>query len=126
MTGLDINTGRAVNGDAYLAQLIGKAFSTPVGSRPFRRGLGSILPELIDQPYNPALRQRLFAAAAAAIRDWLPFLALRSMTLERDAASGAFSLTATVIRPTGAGTSRYASLTVPLRSQGATALIPAA
>lgn len=118
MRGLDAATGRALEGDAYLAQLIGKAMTTPIGSRPHRRDLGSIIPELIDQPLNPATRQRLFAAAAVVLRQWFPFLRLRRLSLTRDPSSGAVDLAIEIVKPSPGKANTYDRLTVPLRPRG--------
>ena len=115
MTGLDAMTGRRLTGDAYLAQLLGKAYSTPAGSRVQRRELTSLIPELIDQPFNRFTRQKVFAAAAAAARQRTPWLAIKSSALSRDAATGAFDLITEIERPSLASPTTYVRLVTPLR-----------
>lgn len=72
MRGMDAATGKPLTGEAHLSQSIGRILSTPIGTRVGRRDFGSLLPELIDQPANPALRIRIFAATALALKRWEP------------------------------------------------------
>lgn len=76
MRGMSAITGAALEGTAHLAQSIGDILSTPVGSRVMRRDYGSLLPRLIDQPFNGATRIRLYAAIATALMRWEPRIRL--------------------------------------------------
>ncbi len=120
-TGLDAKTGRRLSGDAYLGQLLGKAYSTPAGSRVQRRELTSLIPELVDQPFNAFTRQKVFAAAAAAARQWAPWLVIKGFTLVRDPNSGAFDLITEIERPSLATPTTYVRLVTPLRGSTAQA-----
>jgi phage baseplate assembly protein W len=72
MRGMDRTTGKPVDGVQHLQQSISDILTTPVGSRVMRRDYGSLLPELIDQPFHAGTRIRLFAATAAALMQWEP------------------------------------------------------
>ena len=69
-------TGRAIDGEAHLRQSIADILTTPIGTRVMRRDYGSLLPELIDQPFNGATRVRGYGATATAISRWEPRLRL--------------------------------------------------
>lgn len=107
------NTGRAVDDLEHLRQSIADIITTPIGSRVMRRGYGSIVPALIDQPDNEATHARLYGAIASALMRWEPRLRLASIRFERSAeAKGRVEITLTGMRTD----MRRAplSLTVPL------------
>lgn len=85
-------TGRPLEGDAHLAQSIADVLMTPIGSRVMRRDYGSLLPELIDQPFNGATRVRLYGAAATALARWEPRLRVTRLAISSAGAAGAFLL----------------------------------
>lgn len=60
---LDSKTGRRLESIEHLKQSIAIILTTPLGSRLERRTFGSLLPGLIDAPFNPATR-----ACAAAMQ----------------------------------------------------------
>lgn len=67
MIGMDRHTGAAIAGTDHLNQSIDDILSTPLGTRIGRRDYGSLVPQQLDQPNNPAGRIRIFAAAAQAL-----------------------------------------------------------
>ncbi|WP_439587659.1 GPW/gp25 family protein [Hydrogenophaga sp.] len=69
-------TGQPLHGMAHLQQSIADILRTPIGTRLMRRSYGSLLPQLIDQPDNPATRVRVYAATAGALMRWEPRLRL--------------------------------------------------
>jgi phage baseplate assembly protein W len=81
MMGMDARTGKALSGDAHLAQSIADILSTPVGTRLMRRDYGSRVPDLIDAPGNAATRVQLYAATATALMRWEPRIALTRVSL---------------------------------------------
>lgn len=81
MRGVNAATGKALSGDAHLAQSIGDILSTPLGTRVMRRDYGSLLFDLIDQPLNAGTRLLIYAATAVALRAWEPRIALRRVRL---------------------------------------------
>ncbi len=91
MSGLGRHTGRAVTGDAHLAQSIAVILTTPIGSRVMRRDFGSDLPQLIDQPITPETLVDLYQATAEALDTWEPRLSLRRVSL-LDASRGKVSI----------------------------------
>ena len=61
------HSGARIDASQHLRQSITDILTTPVGTRVMRREYGSMLPELIDQPLNPATRLRMFAATVYAL-----------------------------------------------------------
>ncbi|MDD2977906.1 GPW/gp25 family protein [Aquabacterium sp.] len=72
MAGMNMNTGKAIDGIEHLRQSIARILTTPQFSRLMRRDFGSLIPELIDQPANPTTFVRLYAATAGALIKWEP------------------------------------------------------
>lgn len=93
--GISRATGRAIAyaSDEHLEQSVGDILTTPIGSEAMLRDYGAALADLVDQPANPGLRIRIYAAAVNALRRWEPRLRLTKMTLEAVAsAPGRFIL----------------------------------
>lgn len=114
MRGVSATTGAAIDGLAHLQQSISVILTTPVGSRVMRRDFGSLLPQLIDQPFNAATRLRLFAATATALMRWEPRVRLTRVAIEQGAAPGAVTVTLQGTR-TDTPTAQAAVLTLPLQ-----------
>lgn len=117
MRGMDAATGKPIEGDAHLAQSVARILGTPIGSRVARRNFGSLLPELVDQPANPASRIRIFAATALALKRWEPRIKVTRIGLEQQAPGKA----TVVIEGTRTDQPRATlrtRLTVPLASRG--------
>lgn len=119
MRGTHAITGQAIDGEAHLRQSIADILTTPLGARVMRRDYGSLLPELIDQPFNGTTQVRLYAAVAQALMRWEPRVRLGRVSIERGAAGGAYTLTLEGVRTDGAQPSALADLTVPLHLQAA-------
>jgi phage baseplate assembly protein W len=81
MMGMDARTGKALSGDAHLAQSIADILATPLGTRIMRRDYGSRVPDLIDAPANAATRVQLYAATATALMRWEPRITLKRVVL---------------------------------------------
>ncbi len=81
MIGMSATTGRAMTGAAHLAQSIADVLTTPIGSRVMRREYGSLLPDLIDAPFNDATRLKAYAATAMALMRWEPRIRLSRVQL---------------------------------------------
>ncbi|MGR3436185.1 MAG: GPW/gp25 family protein [Shimia sp.] len=73
---MDRHTGRAIGGDAHLAQSVLDILTTPRGSLVMQREYGSDLPALLDQPINGSTIVDLYQATAEAIDRWEPRLDL--------------------------------------------------
>nr|WP_031323586.1 GPW/gp25 family protein [Stutzerimonas stutzeri] len=74
-------TGRALSDSAHLAQSIADILTTPIGSRVMRREYGSLLPDLIDAPFNDTTRLQAYAATAMALMRWEPRIRLSRVQL---------------------------------------------
>jgi phage baseplate assembly protein W len=94
MTGLSSATGRAVSpaSDEYVRRSVADVLTTPIGSRVMRRDYGSFLPELVDQPMNPATRLKLYGATALALMRHHRRSRLKSVRLVTDGPSAVLQL----------------------------------
>lgn len=112
MIGMDASTGTAITGDAHLAQSVRDILTTPIGSRIARRDYGSLLPDLIDQPFNDSTCLKMFGATATALMRWEPRMQISRITLTSGDTPGLFVLDLTYRQ---AAASQLSNLTVPLR-----------
>jgi len=119
MIGLAKSTGRAIDGNAHLAQSIADILSTPLGTRIQRRDYGSLLFDLIDQPLNAATRALVHAATALAITRWEPRLRLRKVKMGGEPAQGHLLITIEGDRTDLPAVNNYVSLSIPIRLGGA-------
>ncbi|WP_313539745.1 GPW/gp25 family protein [Sphingomonas sp.] len=110
-------TGKPLEGEAHLAQSVARILSTPIGSRVGRRDFGSLLPELVDQPANPASRIRIFAATALALKRWEPRIKVTRVALEQPQPGVAIVVVEGTRTDSPRATLRT-RLTVPLASRG--------
>lgn len=76
MFGMDSRTGKALSGDAHLAQSIRDILTTRIGTRVMRRDYGSEIPGLVDMPVSDDNIVDIFAAVADALDKWEPRLRL--------------------------------------------------
>lgn len=72
MSGMNMNTGKALSGDEHLKQSIRDILTTPIGSRVMRRSYGSGIFGLTDQPINALLKAKLQVSIADALRRYEP------------------------------------------------------
>ncbi|HHA2735568.1 GPW/gp25 family protein [Stenotrophomonas maltophilia] len=114
MIGMDAISGGSAEGTAHLVQSIRDVLTTPIGSRVQRRDYGSLLPELIDQPFNDHTRLQLFGATATALMRWEPRIRLTRVALAQGDAPGVFVLD---LDYQHAGSRQPQRATVPLRFQ---------
>lgn len=119
MIGLSSRTGAPIAGDAHLAQSIADILTTPIGSRVCRRDYGSLLAELIDQPFNGRTKIRLFAATALALRRWERRITLRQVSVAVGDVAGSFVLDLAGVRTGAPAGNALIRLTVPLRAGAA-------
>lgn len=89
---MNTRTGRRIGYTEHISQSIANILTTPIGSRPMRRGYGSFIPQLIDQPLTPANILRLQAATAQAIMKHEPRTRLRRAVLQFDGSGRAVLL----------------------------------
>lgn len=115
MQGMNNSTGAALSQREHLAQSIADILTTPLGSRLMRRDYGSLLPRLIDQPFNGGTRLQLYAATAIALMRWEPRIRLTRVQLSDASMAGAvvLDLEGTVI-----DTNQPTSLSIPLALGG--------
>lgn len=65
-------TGLQMSEMDHIRQSIQDILTTPIGSRVMRREYGSLVPQLIDAPFNEITYLQLKAATANAILQWEP------------------------------------------------------
>ena len=70
------DTGGVIGELEHISQSIADILNTRIGSRVMRREYGSLLPELVDHPFNDATRLRVYAATAMAVLRWEPRISL--------------------------------------------------
>lgn len=63
-------TGAAISELDHIGQSITDILTTRIGTRIRRREYGSLLPELVDQPFNDVTRLRVYAGAVMALMRW--------------------------------------------------------
>lgn len=118
MNGMNATTGKPLSGVDHLRQSIADILSTPIGTRIGRRDYGSLLPELIDQPANPATRIRIYAATALALLRWEPRLRVTRVQLNQRGTSS-FEIQIDGIRTDASRLNFFTRITVPLVAAGA-------
>ncbi len=69
-------TGGAISDLDHIGQGIADILATRIGSRVMRREYGSLLPELVDHPFNDATRLRVYAGTVMALMRWEPRISL--------------------------------------------------
>lgn len=69
-------TGAAIDTVEHIAQSMTDVLSTRLGTRVMRREYGSLLPELVDHPFNDTTRLRVYAATVMALMRWEPRISL--------------------------------------------------
>jgi len=115
---MDAASGRWLEDDAHLIQSIARILTTPLGSRVQRRDFGSLLPELLDQPFNSTTQLRLYGATATALMRWEPRLQIKRMALSDGERPGTLVLELTA-RVRERKSNELTRLTVPLRPREA-------
>lgn len=118
MTGMDARTGRALADADHIGQSIADILTTPLGSRLMRRDYGSLLCELVDQPFNGGTWVKLYGAIATAVMRWEPRIRLTRLALSVGNQPGAFTLELEGRRTDVAAANEYTRLTLPLRFRG--------
>jgi hypothetical protein len=69
-------TGGAIDTLDHISQSITDILTTRIGTRVMRREYGSLLPELVDQPFNDVTRLRVYACTVMALMRWEPRISL--------------------------------------------------
>lgn len=115
MIGTHATTGRALDGLGHLGQSIGDILTTPLGSRVMRRDYGSLLPELIDAPFNATTSLRLYGAVALALMRWEPRIRLIRVQLFQGTSPGSYTLDLECVLLDAQRPNDHTRLTIPLR-----------
>ena len=66
------HTGAALTTEDSIAQSMSDVLSTRIGTRVMRREYGSLLPDLVDHPFNDITRLQVYAATVIALMRWEP------------------------------------------------------
>ena len=104
-------SGLTIQNEAdQIRQAIQDILTTPVGTRLMRRPYGSLLPSMIDAPFNEITRLQLYAAAATALIQWENRISLESISIEPQE-HGKFLLDLSV---TVVNSNQNESLSIPL------------
>lgn len=74
-------TGGAISTVEHIGQSISDILTTRLGTRVMRREYGSLLPELVDHPFNDVTRLRVYAASVMAIMRWEPRVSISRVQL---------------------------------------------
>lgn len=82
--GMNRDTGEAITDIEHIRQSVRDILITPEGSRIARRGYGSLLSVLIDQPQNDATELLVMAATYTALSRWEPRIRLASVNITRN------------------------------------------
>lgn len=69
-------TGAAIDELDHIAQCITDILTTRIGTRVMRREYGSLLPDLVDHPFNDVTRLRVYSGAVMALMRWEPRVSL--------------------------------------------------
>lgn len=83
--GMNAITGRRLGEMDHIRQSIRDILTTPIGSRIMRREYGSIIPQLIDHPSNPANQLRLMSSTVMAVIRWEPRVRVTRVMFSLDA-----------------------------------------
>ena len=69
-------TGSAIGTLDHITQSMTDVLTTRIGTRVMRREYGSLLPELVDHPFNDVTRLRVYSGAVMALMRWEPRVSL--------------------------------------------------
>lgn len=108
-------TGATINRVKHITQSITDILTTRLGTRVMRREYGSLLPELVDQPFNDFTRLQVYAATVMALMRWEPRISLSRVQFFGATLSGRSTLE---IEGSIVDTNEPLSLSVPLHLGG--------
>ncbi|WP_032881578.1 GPW/gp25 family protein [Acinetobacter sp. WC-323] len=103
--------GRALMNELeHIRQSIQDLLTTPIGTRIMRREYGSLVPMLIDAPFDDITILQLYAATATAILRWEDRIILNSISLKtKEAGSYYLDMDCSLV-----DSNQKASLSIPL------------
>ena len=108
-------TGTALDLVEHTTQSVTDILTTRLGTRIMRREYGSLLPELVDQPFNDFIRLQAYAATVMALMRWEPRISLSRVQLLGATLAGQSTLD---LEGSIVDTNEPLSLSVPLRLGG--------
>jgi len=108
-------TGAAINLPDHITQSITDILTTRLGTRIMRREYGSLLPELVDQPFNDFTRLQVYAATVMAMMRWEPRISLSRVQFHGATFAGQSTLE---LEGSIVDTNEPLSLSVPLQLGG--------
>lgn len=79
--GMNCQNGRSITDMDHINQSVKDILTTPIGSRVERRGYGSFLFLLLDNPNTDATRLRVISATVMALNQWEPRIKLDAVEL---------------------------------------------
>lgn len=112
---MNLKTGAAINRVDHITQSITDILTTRLGTRVMRREYGSLLPELVDQPFNDFTRLQVYAATVMALMRWEPRISLSRVQFFGATLSGQSTLE---LEGSVVDTNEPLSLSVPLQLGG--------
>lgn len=108
-------TGAAIGTLEHIGQSITDILTTRIGTRVMRREYGSLLPELVDQPFNDVIRLQVYAATVMSLMRWEPRISLSRVQFLGASLQGQSVLD---IEGTIVDTNQPLSLSLPLQLGG--------
>lgn len=108
-------TGGAIGERDHISQAITDILTTRIGTRVMRREYGSLLPELVDHPFNDVTRLRVYAATVMAVMRWETRISLSRVQFVGANMQGQASID---LEGTVVDTNEPLSLSVPLQLGG--------
>ena len=83
------NNGRTLQSEQEsIRQSLDDIITTPIGSRIMRRGYGSLLFELLDQPINDSLVLKCYSAIYTAVSRWEDRISISTIVMSSVQESG--------------------------------------
>ena len=79
--GMNRSTGGILDPLAHIRQSVQDICTTLIGTRLCRRDYGSLVPDLIDQPMNPATHLRLISSIASGMIKWEQRVQVKKISL---------------------------------------------
>lgn len=114
MIGMHAITGKRIDGLEHLVQSVLDILTTPIGTLPMRRDYGSLLPALIDHPFNAENRVRLYGATAQALHRWEPRLRMRRVSIQQGTTVSSFVMRIEGVRIDTPGKAEAVRLSLPI------------
>ncbi|ALI09112.1 MULTISPECIES: GPW/gp25 family protein [Pseudomonas] len=109
------HTGASLSSEESIAQSMSDILSTRLGTRVMRREYGSLLPDLVDHPFNDITRLQVYAATVIALMRWEPRISLSRVQFLGTTLQGQASLD---IEGSIVDSNQPLSLSVPLHLGG--------